>query len=156
MKTKSELIEKAMKAAVKAANGERVLLTVGTTVYSNKAFKEDATPKQETWRERNLRRQAAGVRFQCVNPIAPQGEEGWFPPRKQKFNLREEKYREYVPETKPKTKTIWFGLSTDGGNTENIRLCIGILSEADLIEHLAKEGHVPIGKIESREVGIES
>ena len=101
MKTKSELIEKAMKAAVKAANGERVLLTVGTTVYSNKAFKEDATPKQETWRERNLRRQAEGVRFQCVNPIAPQGEEWWFPPRKQHFLLQEKDYREYVPEPLP-------------------------------------------------------
>ena len=157
MKTKAELIAKAMKAALKAANGEHMLLTVGNTTYSNRAFnKEDATPKQETWRERNLRRQAEGVRFQCVNPIAKKGEEGWLPPRKQNFIFQEEDYREYVPETKPKTKTIWFGLFRDRDNVYRFCADANQRSEKDLIERLAKEGFTPVGSIESREVEIKS
>ena len=204
MKTKAELIEKAMKAAKKVANGEHVVLKIGGKIYSSKALRGDAMPKQETWRERNLRRQAEGVKFEC-RPTEAADTDPWYLPREWRFDGNEEDYREYVPEPlphaelraryekklaageevvvqvmimgawvdlgpkgkvswlpgniyriKPKTKTIWFGLSTDESNIEDIRLCIGILSEADLIEHLAKGGRVPIGKIESREVGIES
>ena len=156
MKTKIELIAKAMKAAKKITNGEHVVLKIGGKIYSSKALRGDAMPKQETWRERNLRRQAEGVRFQCVNPVAPKGEEGWLPPRKQNFIFQEEDYREYVPETKPKTKTIWFGLFRDRDNV--VRFCADAdqRSEKDLIERLAKEGFTPVGSIESREVGIES
>lgn len=116
MKTKAELIAKAMKAALKAANGEHMLLTIGGTaiggtaiggtVPPDKASKDQevkAEPKRETWRERNLRRQAEGVKFEC-RPSEAADTDLWYLPREWRFDGNEEDYREYVPEPLPHTK----------------------------------------------------
>ena len=153
MKTKIELIAKAMKAAKKVANGEHVVLKIGGKIYSSKALRGDAMPKQETWRERNLRRQAEGVKFEC-RPTEAADTDPWYLPREWRFDGNEEDYREYVPETKPKTKTIWFGLFRDRDNVYRFCADANQRSEKDLIEQLAKEGFTPVGSIESREVGI--
>ena len=100
MKTKAELIEKAMKAAKKVANGEHVVLKIGGKIYSSKALRGDAMPKQETWRERNLRRQAEGVKFEC-RPTEAADTDPWYLPREWRFDGNEEDYREYVPEPLP-------------------------------------------------------
>lgn len=94
MKTKSELIDKALRTAMKAANGGVVVLQI-----DGKVFYDSIHLKKETWQERNLRRQAEGVKFEKRSAFNPQkwvsSSRGWT------FDTKKENYREIKPESKP-------------------------------------------------------